>query len=461
MRYSDRMNGWVALLLALPAVQGVGTGPLSNETSTQGQLSWYNWEGTVVCYPDQIVTPSSIKEVQSLVKKNPKVRAIGLGHSFNRAVCANGGLMLDMSGMNQALELNTVDKYVRTQPGISTRGLLAWLRERGWSLPTYSYYIDQTIAGAVATGTHGSSTAFGTISNLLVSLTIVTANGKVKEFTPDDGEEWEAAMVSVGLMGVIVELKLAVVPDRMVWKVVNLVSGSQVQADVDRFVADPMSVDGYNTLYSIFLGAGIRTYPKDDVERGDNVKTPLSLGPFTVHPGKVPLSDVYLTQPRELTELLRNVFGHYDQYEFMIEKDLASGCFQALRDMATSQPYLLMRAFIPILIRFVKAEDAMLSATNGGARMYMNMDDYDSYRTPGNTPSPCFTKIKELMASDVCKARIHFGKASVHSLVSGDWGPEDPPYARSAWGPMYERFKMCAHEWDPQGKFRDGEGFLE
>jgi hypothetical protein len=68
-------------------------------------------------------------------------------------------------------------------------------------------------------------------------------------------------------MGVIVELKLAVVPDRMVWKVVNLVSGSQVQADVDRFVADPMSVDGYNTLYSIFLGAGIRTYPKD-VSRG-------------------------------------------------------------------------------------------------------------------------------------------------------------------------------------------------
>jgi hypothetical protein len=38
-----------------------------------------------------------------------------------------------------------------------------------------------------------------------------------------------------------------------------------------------------------------------DVERGDNVKTPLSLGPFTVHTGKVPLSDVYLTQPRELT----------------------------------------------------------------------------------------------------------------------------------------------------------------
>jgi FAD/FMN-containing dehydrogenase len=39
---------------------------------------------------------------------------------------------------------------------------------RGWSLPTYSYYIDQTIAGAVATGTHGSSTAYGSISNLLV-----------------------------------------------------------------------------------------------------------------------------------------------------------------------------------------------------------------------------------------------------------------------------------------------------
>jgi hypothetical protein len=45
--------------------------------------------------------------------------------------------------------------------------------------------------------------------------------------------------------------------------------------------------------------------------------------------------------------------------------------------------YVQMRAFIPILIRFVKAEDAMLSATKGGARLYMNMDDYDSYRTPG------------------------------------------------------------------------------
>jgi hypothetical protein len=67
----------------------------------------------------------------------------------------------------------------------------------------------------------------------------------------------------VGLLGVIVELKLRVVPDKKVWKVCQLVSGKQIQATVDQFAKNPEAVDGVNILFSPPLSSGIRTSPKE------------------------------------------------------------------------------------------------------------------------------------------------------------------------------------------------------
>ena len=53
------------------------------------------------------------------------------------------------------------------------------------------------------------------------------------------------------------------------------------------------------------------------------------------------------------------------------------------------------------------------------------------------------------------------------AVVSGDWTDQDLDYVRTAWGhdgddvAAYERFKQVAQKWDPEGRFRDGEGFLE
>ena len=149
-----------------------------------------------------------------------------------------------------------------TQPGVKTRALIDWLARRGHSLPTVPFFVDQTIGGVVATGSHGSSIRFGSVSNLVKyvmkavgflfayrtssrsqfdhhvprnihrALKIVAADGSVRTITEHDGDIWQAASLSVGFLGVIVELTLKVVPDTIVKRELDFIDDEQFLVDL-------------------------------------------------------------------------------------------------------------------------------------------------------------------------------------------------------------------------------------
>jgi FAD/FMN-containing dehydrogenase len=89
-----------------------------------------------------------------------------------------------------------------------------WKEPRGWAIPAYSWFIDQTVGGAVSTGTHGSTLRWGSISSQVRGLKVILANGTLLELnSPEENPHlWKALGVSVGRLGVIVEVTLRIVP---------------------------------------------------------------------------------------------------------------------------------------------------------------------------------------------------------------------------------------------------------
>ncbi|GJN76049.1 hypothetical protein PLICBS_010160 [Purpureocillium lilacinum] len=97
--------------------------------------------------------------------------------------------------------------------GTRLRWLGEELRRRGLAQENLGAIDAQTIAGAVSTGTHGTGPAFGSLATQLAGLTLVTASGALLECSPEqDADIFKAAQVSLGMLGIIVKVKLRVVP---------------------------------------------------------------------------------------------------------------------------------------------------------------------------------------------------------------------------------------------------------
>ena len=113
---------------------------------------------------------------------------------------------------------------VTVAAGVPQRMLLEYLSEykygsqpEGWVLPAFSWFVDQTIGGAVATGTHGSSFQHGSLSSQVTSLRLLLANGTIVDVSPSTYPHlFDAAGVSVGRLGVITDLTLKIKPQQAV-----------------------------------------------------------------------------------------------------------------------------------------------------------------------------------------------------------------------------------------------------
>ena len=136
-----------------------------------------------------------------------RVKVAGAGHSFTDIACTDG-VMLDLSRMNRVLAVD--GELVTVQAGITIRELGPALAARGLALENQGDVDPQTIAGAVATATHGTGGRFGNVSSRVEALRLVTAAGDVVELR--DGDDLLAGRVSLGALGAISALTLRCVP---------------------------------------------------------------------------------------------------------------------------------------------------------------------------------------------------------------------------------------------------------
>jgi FAD/FMN-containing dehydrogenase len=142
---------------------------------------------------------------------------VGSEHSTNGQLCSNGiVLVTDRLNHILGLEQNEGAETVSVEPGVLLSDLTEWLDKKGRSIG-YSVigYRGVTIGGAIATAAHGSSIRHNTMmSSLIASITLVTADGKMTEFSEKntDAETFRALRANLGMLGAVVNIRLHVQP---------------------------------------------------------------------------------------------------------------------------------------------------------------------------------------------------------------------------------------------------------
>lgn len=167
-------------------------------------LVWTNWSGHQQCRPRGILRPASEDELADLVQRSaPVVRAAGAGHSFSAIVPTNDILIsLEKLTGIQSVDLET--RQIKCGAGTPIRELGQPLHRLGLALRNQGDVDAQTLAGACATGTHGTGLNFGCLATDLLSFRLVTATGEILECDGTQNTDlFDAGRVSLGALGVL------------------------------------------------------------------------------------------------------------------------------------------------------------------------------------------------------------------------------------------------------------------
>ncbi|HZG57239.1 FAD-binding protein [Paenibacillus sp.] len=171
-----------------------------------------NWAGNFKYSASKIETPESVEQVQEIVAGSRRVKALGTRHSFN-AVADTVGVLLSMERMNRVLDLDRAKGRVTVEGGVRYGELSAFLHANGYAVHNLASLPHITIAGAVATATHGSGDRNGNLATAVQAIEIVRADGGIAAYERDrpDGD-FAGAVVGLGALGVTTKLTLNLVP---------------------------------------------------------------------------------------------------------------------------------------------------------------------------------------------------------------------------------------------------------
>jgi xylitol oxidase len=170
-----------------------------------------NWAGNFTFGARQVYRPTSIDELKRLVAGSDRIRAIGTVHSFSRVADSSGDLVSVMA-LPQTVDIDTDHSTVTVAAGVRYGDLALQLRKSGLAVHNLASLPHISVAGACATGTHGSGDGNGNLSTAVSAIELVTADGDLVEVRRDTDERFPGMVVALGELGVVTRVTLDVVP---------------------------------------------------------------------------------------------------------------------------------------------------------------------------------------------------------------------------------------------------------
>lgn len=170
---------------------------------------WTNWSGHVRAAPKAIVAPPTEEALRQVVAEaSGEVRIAGSGHSFT-PLCATNGTLVTLDAHAGVVSHDSAKMTATVRGGTKIHAMGLPLHERGLALLNQGDIDRQAIAGALATGTHGTGVDLGSLSTAITALRLVLADGSVIFFRrEEDPDLFGAARVGLGALGVISEATL-------------------------------------------------------------------------------------------------------------------------------------------------------------------------------------------------------------------------------------------------------------
>lgn len=440
-----------------PTDRAPDDGAAAGVAASAARASWRNWAGDQRCAPAAIEAPASLQELAGALERararSECVRVAGAGHSFSD-IALTDGLQLRLHRMGRLLDVDRSSGLVRVQGGITIRALNKRLAEHGLALENLGDVDAQTIAGAIATATHGTGARLGNIPSQVAELTLVLADGSLLRCAPDaaDPDLFAAARVSLGALGVIAEVTLRCVPSFTLRGVDAPMPLAQV---LERFQELALANDHFELFVFPHAATALtRTNNRTDAPprprsraaayANDVLLTNHAFGLFCRLgrrlPGRIPQINRLVTRlagTSRRVDRSDRIFAsprlvRFTEMEYALPRAATPEAVRAVMELVPRRGFAVP---FPIEVRTVAADDALLSPAGGRDSGYVAVHMFE-----GMEWRPYFQAVEEIMLG--LGGRPHWGKR--HFQTAATLRPRYP-----AW----ERFQAIRARLDPQGVF--------
>lgn len=404
-----------------------------------------NWAENYHYHTDHVLQPSTVAETQDAVRSVKHARALGTRHSFN-SIADSTDTQISTLKLND-VQLNAAAKTVRVGGGIRYGDLATQLDAKGFALHNLASLPHISVAGAVATATHGSGLHNGNLSTAVTEIEFATADGSVHTLSrAKDGDMFAGAVVGLGGLGIVTHLTLAVQPK---YEMTQVVYENLSFNELERHFADIM-----NAAYSVSLfthwqdNRASEVWIKRRVDQGGkNAPPPMfygaTLAKTKLHPVGHDMDPAACTDqdnsPGPWYERLPHFkmgftpsSGHELQTEFFVPFDRA---YQAIRAVETLKDKITPHLFITEL-RAVAADDLWMSM----AYKQPSLAIHFTWKPEWDAVTALVPQIEAKLAP--FGARPHWAK-----VFTMDAKTIDARY------PRMNDFKALVKKYDPQGKF--------
>lgn len=404
-----------------------------------------NWAGNVTFAARELLRPRTVGELQELVAATPRIRALGTGHSFNR-IADTDGTLVTVAGLDVETVIDERHRTVEVGAGTRFAELAADLHAAGWALPNLGSLPHISLAGACATGTHGSGDTNRCLAAGAVGVEFVRGDGELVRLDRDD-PDFGGCVLALGALGVVTRLVLEIEPAFQMRQDVWL--DTPLHAVLDRF--EQIMAAGYSvSLFSDWTRGEV----VDSIWVKQRVGAPVADGrSWGGRPADRDVHPIRGADPAPATAQLgvagawharlphfRAGFvpsaGHEQQSEYLLAREHGPAAIAAVRELPIGPAVQVCE------IRTVAADQLWLSPCHGRDTVGVHLTWVDD----DALVQPAVAAVEAALAR--YSPRPHWGK--VYGLPAGEIAPHYPRLAD---------FAGLVARYDPAGRF--GNAFLD
>jgi len=412
------------------------------------RIPWRNWSGSQECFPAARKAPSSVAELQELVRAAPGiVRPVGAGHSFMPLVPTNDTI-ISLSRLAGVVEHDEQSNTALIWSGTRLGDIGAPLAERGQALINMPDIDEQSLAGAISTATHGTGAGLGCMSSYVEGLQLLTANGELIDCSADNNADiFKAAQVGLGSLGIVTQIRMRNEPLYRLRRETEWMPIEDILAQVDQladnnrnfeFYYIPFSGMGFTDVHNITDEEPSRT---EEMDQNDGANTLKSLRDWLSWSPKLReliLSSYMSSLDKEV--VVANSWENYakernvrfNEMEYHLPRENLVAAFKEIRaEVENNFP----EVFFPFEVRVVKSDDIWLSPFNGRESCSIAV-----HRFFQEDFKPLYAAVEPILRK--YGGRPHWGKLNTLSGAG-----LEKLY------PRWNDFKALRQQLDPQGKF--------
>ncbi len=427
---------------------------LSLEGRTCGS-EYRNWSGDRR-HPADVQMPTTVAEVQQIVKSAPSVRVVGAGHSFNDGLKTDG-VTLSLDRLAGVIDIDLERKQVTVWGGTRLRDLAPILLDAGLAFQTLASHDAQSIAGILATDVHGTGRGPAHPSDSVVALDLVDGKGTLHESLGPSDDVFRAAIGGIGAVGVITKVTF------QVRDAFNLRQGTFVESrgwaeeHLDELFEANAHVSFYVYPYTEGLQVHTWTHTPDRRSRCGAFRESLNeakaaivaatLGDAMAHWGLLPRlarGAMRLQRPTRLVlhsheAFSRSQYHLHQELEVAVPRERVWSDLQELLELYERRAASQRLPFFLVEVRFTPGphETSLLGPGVGRDTAWLCLCLNQS-----GAVGDYFADVEEWVRRN--DASVHLGKWC-EDLDAGD--------LRRMHGDRFERFQAVRRRLDPDGKF--------